>query len=662
LLLRVISFLLVPFFLFALKIYSENIKKEKNIYFLKKPLIIYGENSFIQADRGIIENNIIKLFGNVVVFYNSNDILLANSLIAYSKEKIDFKDIFLYDKNIQGWVRAVKSYSRKNILYFKNSYFSTCCLENPDWYIKSSSGNYDRKTKLLRLYNIVIVIHDVPVFYFPYWQISFDKTRRSGLLRPYLGYSNKEGFLYSQPIYFVTSINSDLEITPTIRTMRGKGIYSTFRFVDSPYSYGKVKFGKFEDKEEYRNKYNLAHKSHYGYSIDYLRNKVLKNDKLYLELKYANDVDYFYLDAYNYKFDSSYLTDKIITSYLNYINTFNNNDFLGIYFKYFIDTSLLSNDYTWQILPQFNYHHFLEKRGYLLNSLDFNLYNYSRKIGSNFVLQGLTFPISFYAKLFNGYLRFKVTETMYEGYGKYYQQNNLGVSKYLYLTTQFKFFNSFTKIYNNFNHIVNPSLIINLKNYSNEKLYSDLIQTPNISNYLLFNLFHILDFGCLNINHTLNQIYYLDSKQFGNLENLFEMKFNNYFLIENNQYSLREKYLLYNNLKFGYNNNRFDYFLSHIYQHKGSKTLITQIGYKPNSYKRYFFGYSYDLINKYSKYWLIGVSMSKRCYKYFVSFKQNRIPILTENGSSFKKDNIINISLELYPLGGINQSFIFKGK
>jgi LPS-assembly protein len=119
LLFRVISLILIPFFLFALKIYSKKIIEENGKYILENPLIIYGNNSFIQAKKGIIEkNHIIKLYKDVTVFYNSRDVLLADSLIAYSKEKIFLKNIFFYDKNIDGWVRAIKAKSEYNILYF----------------------------------------------------------------------------------------------------------------------------------------------------------------------------------------------------------------------------------------------------------------------------------------------------------------------------------------------------------------------------------------------------------------------------------------------------------------------------------------------------------------------------------------------------------------
>jgi LPS-assembly protein len=662
LLLRVINLILIPFFLFALKIYTKDAVNVNGKYVLKNPLIIYDNNSFIEAQKGIIEqNHTIKLEGNVTIFYNAQNILLASSLTAYSKEKISLKNIFFYDKNIKAWVKSVKTISKNNILYFEKPYFSTCCISNPDWFIKASSGSYDRTSKVIKLKNIVLVIHNIPVFYLPYWQANFDKRRRSGLLRPYIGYSSSEGILYSQPIYFVTSINTDLEITPTIRNRRGKGVYSIFRFVDSPYSQGKIKLGLFKDTNVFYKKNNLAYQKHYGYSIYYLRNKILSNDKLYLNLKYANDVNYFYLDSYNYKFDSSYLTDKIITSNLNYIKIKNNN-YYGIYFKYFIDTSLLNNDTTWQILPQFNYHRFLEKKGIIFDSIDFNIYNYYRIKGSNFVLQDINIPVSLYKSFFDDYLKFKLTETIYEGYGKYYQENNSKISKYFYITSMFKVFTSLAKNYDHFNHVIIPSLSVNLKNYSHKEINTDLIQISEMQNYVLFNLFQIVDFKNISISHTLNQIYYMENKKFGNLENLINLKYLNYYIDENNKYSIENGKVIYNNIKFGYNNEMFDYFISHIYQIKNSKSITVGSGYKPNIFKRYFFEYSYDLINKYIKYWLIGVDMKKRCYKYKMSFKQNRVPVLENSGIDFKKDNIVNLSVEFYPIGGINQSFIFKGK
>ena len=490
-----ISFLLITLFLYAfadIKIFATKAKDENNTLILKNPVIVYN-GSVIQSKEGYItDKRKIVLKKDVLISYkNNSSVISADSLIAYSSKNIQLQDVFFYDRNIDGWILSKSSKSQNQNIYFKKVYFSTCCVENPDWFIKASNAIYNRNTKGLKLHNITLVINKVPVLYLPYFYISFDKTRKSGLLSPYIGYSENEGILYSQPIYFITSINTDLELTPTIRTLRGKGIYTIFRFVDSPYSKGSIKTGFFKDYTGFYNKNNLAHQKHYGYNFKYERTRVFSiKDSLYLNLKYANDVDYFYLDAYNYRFNDVYLSDKLINSVLNYIYT-TQNYVSGVYFKYFIDTTKLSNDTTWQILPQLNFHKFLTKNYGLINSFDFNIYNYYRKKGSDYLLSDLLLPVSLNFSFFNEYLKVKFTEQFNAGYGFYYQTSSLK-SKYVNLSTQIKLYTSLTK-YNDYVHIISPSILINLKNYSKATIYSSLMSAPELQNYIFFKLFQIFE-------------------------------------------------------------------------------------------------------------------------------------------------------------------------
>jgi LPS-assembly protein len=642
------------------KIFATKAVDSNNTITLQNPVIVYN-NTVIQARKGLItDKRKIILTGNVYVSYQNRSAVLADSLTAFSSRNITMNDIFFYDKSMDGWIKAKKSVSKNENIFFKNIFFSTCCVEKPDWFMKAEKGRYNRKNKSLKLYNLILSINGVPVLYLPYLYINFDKTRRSGLLRPYIGYSQNEGFLYSQPIYFVTSVNTDLEVTPTIRTLRGRGVYSIFRFVDSPHSKGSIKAGVFRDDYDYYKLNALAHQKHYGYNVKYERNGVFGNkDALYMNLKYANDVDYFYLDAYNYKFNDTYLSDKLITSELNYIFT-TENWLFGSYFKYFIDTTKLSNDTTWQILPQFNFHKFLSKNYGLMNLMDVNVYNYYRKTGSNFVLADLLLPVSYDLSLFNDYLKFKITETLSSGYGFYYQTSSLK-SKYTNLSTQFKLYTSLTKVSGDYIHILSPSLLVNIKNYSKSTIYTDLMNVPDLQNYMTFNLFQIIENRFYSFTHTLNETYYLDLNRYSDLENIFNLKIGDYTFDENNRYSVENNDVTYNNFKISYNNNLFYGFVSHVYQKDISRSVTLGGSYNINSYKKFYTEYSYDLSNKYTKYWLLGVNMNKKCWNYDLSFKRSRIPVLEDNGISYRQDNIITVNVELKPIGGLNQTFVFKG-
>jgi len=656
-----ISFLFFLFFSFLLaevKIFATKAIDKDGTIILTNPIIFYKDR-IIQAKKGIVKRDRTIILEDEVYIIDNISTLLADKLIAKTSKQITINDLFFYDKKMDGWILSKSAKSIDNKIFFKKLYFSTCCIKDPNWYMKANKGVYNRKTKSLDLYNFIIVINKVPILYLPYLNTNFDKTRRSGLLRPYIGFSQREGILYSQPIYFVTSINSDLELIPTIRTLRGRGIYSIFRFVDSATSKGKIKIGYFKDKEKYFEENNLKNQKHYGVSIEYKKERPFSsNDSLYMNLKYANDVDYFYLDALNYTFNNAYLVDKIITSKLNYI--YLTNSFLyGIYNQYFIDTSKTNNDSTWQILPQLNFHYFVNKKYGVLNSIDFNIYNYYRKEGSNFLFSDFYMPLSLYFSFFNDYLKLKVSEILNYGYGFYYQEESKK-SKYINLSTQIKLYSSLVRN-GLFLHYLSPSFILNIKNYSKSTIYSDLIEVSEIQNYLSFELFQILQKNSFKLTHTLKTTYYLDSKKFSELENNILINLYKFIIEENNKFSLENNYFTYNFFKIGYNNNKFDISIAHIYKRDVSRSINLNVGYNVSVYKKIYAKYGFDLNNKYTKYWLMGIRFNNKCFYYNFSFKQSRIPILQENGISYRKDNIISFNIELKQIGGINQTFIFKG-
>ena len=377
-----------------------------------------------------------------------------------------------------------------------------------------------------------------------------------------------------------------------------------------------------------------------------------------MNLKYASDVDYFYLDALNYKFNNTYLTDKIIVSRLNYIYL-TNFSLYGIYNKYFIDTSNTSNNSTWHILPQFNFHYFVNKKYNILNSIDFNIYNYYKE-GLNFIFSDFYMPLSFYFSFFNDYLNLKISEILNYGFGFYYKGENKK-SKYINLSTQIKFYSFLVKD-SLFLHYLSPSFTLNIKNYSKSIIYSDLIDISEIQSHLNFEIFQILQKDNFKLTHTLKNTYYLDSKKFYELENNILINLYEFTIEENNKYSLKDNHFTYNFFKIGYNNAKIDISIAHIYKRDFSKIINLDIGYNISIYKKMYAKYSFDLSNNYIKYWLMGFKFNNKCFYYNFNFKQSRVPILQESGISYKKDNIISFNIELKPIGGINQVFVFEGK
>jgi len=652
-LLKIIS-LIFPLFLLAdIKVFAPFFKETNNTIYVKSPYLIY-KDFFIQADKGIIKSNKTAIFeGNVVIFYK-DEILKVDRVKIISKENIRLAKSFIYDRKDNFWFLTKNAKILNNVIYFRNTIFSSCCVKNPDWYLFIKRGAYNVKSKTLRIYNIVLYLKDVPIFYFPFYVSSFNKQRRSGFLRPYIGYSVKEGFLYSQPIYFATSLRTDLEFDPTIRTQRGKGLYATFRFVDSPYSFGVIKGGEFKDFDSYFKKNNLAHQKHFGYEIEYKRDRLIGSDKLYANIKYANDVDYFYLNPYNYTFNTSYLSNKIITSKINYIKFINNNYLLGIYNRYYIDTSLLSNKSTVQTLPQINFHIFEKSHKRILTSLDYNFYNYFNAYDKYYV-NTINIPISYIYSL-NNYLNFKLTENIEGKYANYYN-SSIYPSYILKGDTQFTFYTSFVKFSSNFLHIFSPSLTYT-KNTFNNKSNRGLLNTALIDESLSLNIFEILEYNKLYITHTLHQLFLTRNS---NLENQITLKFDNISLLENNKFDWKLKRTVYNSVSLQQSFNNYMFSISHTYDYTLKSKTVTLEGKKIfNKNRSFYFKYNYDLVNKYAKFMKLGVSLNKKCFQYDISISKNIFPVLKESGISYNKDYIFSLNVNFYPIGGIKQNFLFK--
>ena len=60
------------------------------------------------------------------------------------------------------------------------------------------------------------------------------------------------------------------------------------------------------------------------------------------------------------------------------------------------------------------------------------------------------------------------------------------------------------------------------------------------------------------------------------------------------------------------------------------------------------------------KYYIIGVSMSKKCWNYSISYKKETLPLLTNDGISSIIQKTIYFQIELVPLGGIKQQYQFR--
>ena len=120
---------------------------------------------YIQSKKAVVKKDKTAVFsGNVIIFYK-NEVLRSDKVVIKSKNKILITNSFLYDSGLGIWFKnKISSIYNQNLIYLHNTKFSSCCVNRPDWYIKASNGSFNKKTKYIKLYNLRLYIHNVPVF------------------------------------------------------------------------------------------------------------------------------------------------------------------------------------------------------------------------------------------------------------------------------------------------------------------------------------------------------------------------------------------------------------------------------------------------------------------------------------------------------------------
>jgi len=574
------------------------------------------------------------------------------------------------------WISAKNAAKENESYIIHDSVLSSCDRKNPDWTIEFAEANYRKDKEFMTLSEAKLYFYDTPIFYFPYLAFPTVDKRTSGLLFPQFRLSDDEGFVYEQPIYYAPSNNFDIEFNPQIRTSRGFGGHTTLRFVDSNHSEGMFKTGYFINNNSYVAKNDLD-QEHYGFEFLYSSTNILPETEflddyqsgLYVNATYLNGLEYLNLQKDT---AASLISSNLIESRLNAF-VYDDNDYFGLYGKYYVDISKKDNKETIQELPTLHYHRFMNYlfEDKIFYTFDARIHHYTRVKGSRAMQTEFDLPITYYDSFFNDYLDFSFSQNLYlsdvffsnlnqpsKNYRHYRNYHTLELSSDL------------VKAYGDDTHTLHPSLVYTKPSFHKEKpfKYSNLNQEQK-------ELF-VTQTERENISLGLSQYYYnksLDMNLFhrlafaqfpedklskGDVNNEFGYTVDNLNLYSNLFYSLDKSSLRSLTSSLSYNQSNYDIMLTHFYNNdfllNNEKTsfINAEFRHRYNKHNQWFAAGDYDLSQKFNHQWNIGWVHRQKCWGATLSIGQEQIP----NVDSSFKNNMLYFELNLNPLGGIAQS------
>ncbi len=670
-----------------IQILAEKLEIKNDIVNASGDVVVYSPSYYITANRLIYDkiNGKLELFDDVNIIKNNEVVSFSQYIfIDIEKDINNFKPMLILDNTNKLWFNAENGLKDNDNFDLKSSTLSSCDCKDPSWSISFSTGDYNTTKQWMNTYNTTLYIKDIPVFYTPYFGFPTDNTRRSGLLRPTIGYSATEGFLYAQPIYFAPALNYDFEYIPQNRVKRGYGHALKYRYVDSLYSELSFETAIFKEKDSYREKENLSNSKHYGWDLEYKRMKLFsKNshtDGLVINSLDMNDVDYI-----NTKYDTGITdnTDKFLESNIKYF--YNTNTYYGdIEINMYNDISKDNNDDVMQKIPTINLHQYSDSifNNIFTTSIDINSNIKTRKEGVGGKTTELAVPINYYSSVLNDYLNFSFIEQINYTNIKYtnadytdvnYGENNHVLSLYTDVIKPYdNFIHSilFSTTYTHSHIFEESGDIYDIDDSSTSALSPFAIAqtTKNIS--LGFNQ-SVYDKETLKeiINHKINQSFIYDSSTNNYEKNSLEND-----LTFSYEYGSLSNRLIYNYIIKGVTSSsttfkftKDSYFTNIYYTYlKNKSTLVEEknlnydLGFSFAKYYKASYKEEYDLITNTNKKKEYIFNIDKKCWAIDFKFIDSLVASDTTTTVDSYRQKILYVEFNLKELFQFDQQYKFS--
>lgn len=195
--------------------------------------LCYRDNT-LTADRMkyFPETNDAEVIGNIRLD-RKKDFIQGN----YLKLNLDTEVGFLSEprytmKDGEGRGMGKKLlFEGKNHYRLKEGSYTTCPVDQEDWYIQASDLKINSETETGVARNVSVVFKDIPILYTPWLDFSYSDRRKTGFLAPVVGHTVRSGADLAVPFYINIAPNLDATIAPRVMSKRGFMLSNEMRYI-----------------------------------------------------------------------------------------------------------------------------------------------------------------------------------------------------------------------------------------------------------------------------------------------------------------------------------------------------------------------------------------------------------------------------------------------
>ncbi len=147
-----------------------------------------------------------------------------------------------------------------------NATYTTCPVDNDDWFLKVDKLDIDQGRNVGTARNASLRFLGVPILYTPWMDFALNDARKTGVLAPTFGTTERSGLDLLVPYYLNLAPNYDATLYPRLLSKRGVQLGAEFRYLLPDFA-GENRFEYLpDDSQAKRSRWSVALKNEYRIS------------------------------------------------------------------------------------------------------------------------------------------------------------------------------------------------------------------------------------------------------------------------------------------------------------------------------------------------------------------------------------------------------------
>ncbi|MEC9375300.1 MAG: LPS assembly protein LptD [Pseudomonadota bacterium] len=203
---------------------------------LEGPIELRSNGRFLSAEKAYFDRAKGIFTADGRIQYQDKDNKISGNFARYVAKTEEFyfldTEFELGDTPARGSANNIEIDSR-NIFKLHRARYTSCPAGNNDWELKAKDIEINSNKGIGTASGASLEFKGIPFLYIPYFTYPITDARKSGLLIPRLGSSDRRGFETTQPIYWNIAPNYDATFTPRYVSKRGLQLGGEFRFLTS---------------------------------------------------------------------------------------------------------------------------------------------------------------------------------------------------------------------------------------------------------------------------------------------------------------------------------------------------------------------------------------------------------------------------------------------